>query len=333
MKRRYVVAILMAVLSLVACGGAASSGGNKTTVAYVSDVGGLNDKGYNQFTYAGMKEGADKTNAKLVVIETQTPSDYVKNITTAAREASLVVVSGFSMGAALQQVASQFPTKKFAILDFAYNQPIKNVQGDIFNANESSYLGGIVAAGISKTHTIGFVGGVQSPLLEQFLAGYEAGALAENPATRIKVSWTGSFTDQQAGKQSALGEVAQQADVIYTAAGASGLGGIAAAEQSHVWAIGVDVDQHDVAPNTVVTSVVKELQVASSTNVTTAANGTWQSGTKVFKLSNGGVGLSPYHNLSSAVPQDVQQAVTRATQQIISGAIKVPDTPQLAQGS
>ncbi|MGH7922546.1 MAG: BMP family ABC transporter substrate-binding protein [Candidatus Dormibacteraceae bacterium] len=303
------------------------------TVAYVSDVGGLNDKGYNQYTYLGMKEGAQKVGAKLDVIETQSPSDYVANITTAAREASLVVVSGFSMGDALAQVAKQFPKVKFAILDYSYTKKYPNVQGDIFDANQSSYLGGIVAAGISKTHTVGFVGGVQSPLLEQFLGGYEAGALAYDPHTHVKVAWTGSFTDQNAGKQSALAEIAQHADVIYTAAGASGLGGIAAAQQSHVWAIGVDNDQNSVAPSTVVTSVVKELTVVASDNVEGASKGSWKSGTKTFDLANNGVGLASYHGLSSVVPAAVKAAVVKAKQQLISGAVKAPNTPQYPNGN
>lgn len=332
MKRTYLAVIGITMLGLVAaCGG--SGGGSKLTVAYVSDVGGLNDKGYNQYTYLGMKQGAQQAGAKLDVIETQSPSDYVTNITTAAREASLVVVSGFSMGDALAQVSKQFPQKKFAILDYSYPNKLPNVQGDVFNAQESSYLGGIVAAGISKSHTIGFVGGVQSTLLNTFLAGYEAGALAENPNTHVKVAWTGSFTDQNAGKQDALGEIAQGADVIYTAAGASGLGGLAAAQQSHVWAIGVDTDQHDVAPDTVVTSVVKELQVASGDNVTSFAKGKWQPGTKTFTLSNNGVGLASYHNLSGDVPASVQQAVTKAKQDIISGQVKPPTTPKQPAGT
>ena len=333
MKRTYVAVIFLTMLGLLTGCGSGGGGGSKLTVAYVSDVGGLNDKGYNQYTYLGMKQGAQQVGAKLDVIETNSPSDYVTNITTAAREASLVVVSGFSMGDALAQVSKQFPSKKFAILDFSYTDKLPNVQGDVFNAQEGSYLAGIVAAGISKTHTIGFVGGVQSTLLNTFLAGYEAGALAEDPNTHVKVAWTGSFTDQNAGKQDALGEIAQHADVIYTAAGASGLGGLAAAQQSHVWGIGVDVDQHDVAPDTVVTSVVKELQVASGDNVTSFARGKWQAGTKTFSLANGGVGLAPYHNLSTDVPAGVQQAVSKARQDIISGQVKPPATPRQPAGT
>jgi basic membrane protein A len=327
------IAALAAVgaLLLVACGGSGTS--NKLSVTFVSDVGGLNDKGYNEYTYLGMKQAASKARAALHVIESNGPGDYVSNISTAARDSQLVVVAGPSMTDAIKQVSQEFPNKKFAIIDSSYNPPLPNVQGDVFAANQSSYLGGVVAAGISKTHVIGFVGGQQIPALEEFLAGFEAGALAERPDIHIKVAWTGSFTDQQKGKEAALAEIAQGADVIYTAAGASGLGGIAAAQQSHVWAIGVDQDQHDVAPNTVVTSVVKHVDVAAADNVATVAAGTWKPGTKQFDLANDGVGLAPYHNLASIVPASVQQAVQQARQEIIAGKISVPHQPSLPNGN
>ncbi|HLH70280.1 MAG TPA: BMP family ABC transporter substrate-binding protein [Candidatus Dormibacteraeota bacterium] len=319
------------IVLLVACGGSGTS--SKLSVTFVSDVGGLNDKGYNEYTYLGMKQGASKVHATLHVIESSGPGDYVSNISTGARESQLVVVAGPSMTDAMKQVSEEFRDRKFAIIDSSYDPPLPNVQGDVFAANQSSYLGGIVAAGISKTHVIGFVGGQQIPALQDFLAGFEAGALAERPDIHIKVAWTGSFTDQQKGKEAALAEIAQGADVIYTAAGASGLGGIAAAQQSHVWAIGVDQDQHDVAPDTVVTSVVKHVDVAAADNVIAVSSGSWKPGTKQFDLANDGVGLAPYHNLASVVPASVQQAVQRAKQEIIAGKISVPHQPPLPNGN
>lgn len=323
--------VLGGVLLFVSIALAASNG--KLTVAYVADVGGLNDHGYNEYTYDGMKAGAKATGAHLFAIESRGPQDYAKNLRTAAQSAQLTVVSGFAMGDALKTAAKEFPNRKFAIIDFSYSPSLPNVQGDVFAANESSYLAGIVAAGISKSHVIGFVGGVDSPVLEDFLAGYEAGALAENPHTHIKVSWTGSFTNQQAGKQAGLAEVSQHADVIYAAAGASGLGALAAAQETHVWAIGVDQDQHNVAPDTVITSVVKHVNVAAMDNVEAVAKGDWKPGTKLFNLANNGVGLAPYHNLASDVPAAVKQAVATAKQNIIAGKITVPHKPQYPTGN
>lgn len=321
-------------IGLVASAAVSATGEAKAplTVAYVSDVGGLNDKGYNEYSYEGMKAAARKVHAKLDVVESTSPTDYLKNIDTMARIANLVVVSGFAMADAVKEAAHQYPRTSFAIIDFSYQPAIKNVQGDVFASNEASYLAGIVAAGVSKTHTIGFVGGVNVPELRQFLAGYEAGAIAEDPHVHIRVGWTGSFTDQEAGKRVALAEIAQHADVVYSAAGASGLGSISACKQKHVWAIGVDQDQHSVAPGTVLTSVIKHVDVAAANNVLQFARGTWSGGTRLFDLADGGTGLAPYHNLAHVVPAAVKAAVARAKRAIIRHKIRVPRTPPYPNG-
>jgi len=304
----------------------------KGSVTFIADVGGLDDHGYNQYTYLGMEEGAKAAHLKLHVIQTTDASQYVSNITTGAQESGLVVMAGFDFGDALKIVSKRFPKTDFAIEDYSYSPPLPNVQADVFEANQSSYLGGIVAAGMSKSHVVGFVGGVDEPVLQQFLAGFEAGALAENPKTHIKVEWTGSFSNQQAGKEAAQAEIAQGADVIYTAAGASGLGGLAAAHNAHVWAIGVDDDQNYLFPDTVVTSVIKELNVVAADNVLSYAHGTWKAGTKTFDLANHGVGLAPFHGLAKYVPAQVKAKIKQATVAIISGAVKVPLVPEYPNG-
>lgn len=303
----------------------------KLTVAVVTDTP-LHDQGYNQYSYLGIKRGAAKVGAKMVAIESSSPNDYQNNLTTAAQEADFVLASEFTMADALQRIAEQNPSKKFAILDYSYPKPQKNIQADVFAANESSYLGGIVAAGISKSHVIGFVGGVDSPVLEEFLAGFEAGALAQDPKVHVKVAWTGSFSDQQKGKEAAAAEIAQKADVIYEAAGSSGLGVFTAAKQAHIWAIGVDQDQNHLAPKTIVTSVIKHVDVAAYDNVVAVQKGTWKPGVKVFDLKNHGVGLAPYHGLAKVVPAKVKRAVKRATKAIVSGKVHVPEKPKFPHG-
>ncbi|MDA8291785.1 MAG: BMP family ABC transporter substrate-binding protein [Actinomycetota bacterium] len=302
------------------------------SVTFVSDVGGLNDHGYNEFTYLGVKAGAAKEHMAWHVIQTQDPSQYVQNITTAAQQSGLVICSGFAMGDALKTVAARFPKTHFVILDYSYSPPLKNVQADVFDAQQSSYLAGIVAAGVSKTHTVGFVGGVDESVLQEFLAGYEAGALAENPKTHVKVEWTGSFTNEQAGKAAAQAEIAQGADVVYTAAGGSGIGGIDAAQAAHVFAIGVDADQNYLAPSTVITSAVKELGKVAEDNIAEFAHNTWKSGTTVYDLANHGVGLASFHGLAKDVPAQVRQKVAAATKAIASGSIVVPTTPKYPNG-
>jgi basic membrane protein A len=298
----------------------------------VTDVGGLNDNGFNHLGYIGTTTGAAKAHWKWHVIESRSPSDYTRNLTIAAQQSVMVVAVGFSFGDTLLAVSRKFPADKFVIIDFDYNylkpslRP-RNVQGNDFMPNQASYLAGIVAAGVSKTHVIGFVGGLNVPLIQAFLAGYQAGARSYDPRVRVRVAYTGSWTDQSKGKVAALQEINAGADVIYHAAGASGLGALAAADQRHVYGIGVDTDQNFLHPHSVITSVVKHVEVAIASAIEDAAAGKFKAGTKLWDLKNGGVGLAPYHALANVVPARVKAAVARAREQIISGRITVPSLP------
>lgn len=298
----------------------------KPTVTFVTDVGGLNDQGFNHLGAVGTAQGAGKVGWNYHYISSTSPSDYVKNLTTAASSSQMVVAVGFSLGDAMKTVSAQFPKVKFTIVDYNYTPPLPNVLGNIFHPEESSYLAGVLAAGISKSGTIGFVGGLNVPVIQTFAAGYKAGALSYNPKVKVLISYTGSFTDQSKGKLSGLQEISRGADVVFAAAGASGNGALAAAAQRHVWAIGVDADQNALQPNTVITSAVKHVEVAVSNAIVSAAHGTFKAGTLYWDLKNNGVGLASYHGLASKVPAGVNAAVATARAGIISGKIMVPTT-------
>ena len=312
-----------------------ASAANAKVVTFVTDVGGLNDNGFNHLGYLGTQTGAKAAGWKSSVIETTSPNDYAKNLTTAAQHSQMVVAVGFSFGTALPVVAKQFPKVEFVIIDYDYtgvqNPAVKpaptNIMGNDFTPEQSSYLAGIVAAGISKTHTIGFVGGLNVPLIGAFLAGFQAGAKSFDPKVKVLAAYTNSFTDQGKGKVTGLQEINQGADVVYPAAGASGLGTLTAAAQKHVWGIGVDADQNYLHPNTVITSVVKHVEVAIASAIEAAAAGKFHAGTKLWNLANNGVGLASYHSLAMHVPANVKAAVTAAKAGIISGKIKVPTVP------
>jgi basic membrane protein A len=304
-----------------------ASAASMKVVTFVTDVGGLNDNGFNHLGYIGTQTGAKAAGWQAKVIETTSPNDYAKNLTTAAQHSNMVVAVGFSFGTALPVVAKQFPKVDFVIIDYSYSPSPKNILGNDFTPEQSSYLAGIVAAGISKTHTIGFVGGLNVPLIGAFLAGFQAGAKSYDPTVKVLAAYTGSFTDQGKGKVAGLQEINQGADVVYPAAGASGLGTLTAAAQKHVWGIGVDADQNYLHPNTVITSVVKHVEVAIAAAIEAAAKGNFHGGTKLWNLANNGVGLAPYHSLAMHVPAKVQAAVAKARSGIISGKIKVPTVP------
>jgi basic membrane protein A len=318
-----------------ASAGSASSGGSKgknEVFSLVIAQGGLTDNGYGQFTHEGMAVGTKAIGAKLSTIESQAPSDYVNDVTTAGQNSTLTIVAGVQWQDPLEQVAKKFPDKKFTGIDVSYDPPIPNVQTDLFQSEQGSYLAGIAAAAASKTHQIGFVGAVKLPVLEQFLAGYEAGAVSYDPSVKFDVAWTGSFSDQQGAKSAALAQYSRGADVVYQVAGNSGLGVIAAAQQVHKYVIGVDQDQHHLAPAEVLTSVVKRVDVAAENNIKAMTSGTWKPGVVEFDLANGGVALAPFYNLSSAIPAAAQTAIGKARAGIINGTIKVPSTPQYPTG-
>jgi basic membrane protein A len=296
----------------------------------VTDVGGLNDNGFNHLGYIGTTTGAAKAHWAWHVIETTSPSDYSKNLTTAAQQSQLVVAVGFSFGDALLAVARAYPKVKFAIIDYDYasvKPAPTNIVGNDFTPNESSYLAGIVAASVSKSHTLGFVGGLNVPLIQAFLAGFQAGAKSYDPSVRVLSAYTGSFTDQSKGKVAGLQEINAGADVIYAAAGASGLGSLAAADQRHVYGVGVDTDQHYLHPNSIITSVLKHVEVAVAQVIERTAAGKFKAGTLLWNLKNNGVGIAPYYNLASVVPAKAKAAVAKARQAIDSGAIKVSVVP------
>ena len=328
------LAVLAAGCSSPAVAGSPSSGGKAKNDAFslVVAQGGLTDQGYGQFTHEGMAKETKALGAKLSTIESEAPSDYVNDVTTAAQNSTLTMVAGVQWQDPLKQVADKFPDKKFTGIDVSYDPPLPNVQTDLFESQQGSYLAGIAAAAASKTHQIGFVGAVKLPVLEQFLAGYEAGAISYDPSVKIDVAWTGSFTDQDGGKTAALAQYSQGADVVYQVAGNSGLGVIAAAQQVHKFVIGVDQDQHHLAPAEVLTSVVKRVDVAAEDNVKAIADGTWKPGVVEFDLADGGVALAPFYNLSSAVPAAAQTAISKAKVGIINGTIKIPTTPKYPTG-
>jgi basic membrane protein A len=294
---------------------------------FVSDVGGLNDNGFNHLGYMGTLSGAKQVGWTTKVIQTASPDDYDKNLTSAAQQSGIVIAVGFSLADAVKRVSAKFPKVKFTIIDSAYDPSLPNVLGNIFKPGEASYLAGILAAGISKTHTIGFVGGLNLPVIQEFLAGYQAGAKSFDPKVKVLAAYTGSFTDQSKGRVNAMQEINAGADVVYPAAGASGLGALTAADQKGIFGIGVDADQNFLHPKTVITSVVKHVEVAVAAAIAAAGKGTFKSGTKLWNLANNGVGLASYHDLASKVPARIQAAINKARMGIISGRIKVPTTP------
>lgn len=309
--------------------------------AMVTDVGGLGDKSFNDGAYAGLQRAEKELGVEIKVLESKEITDYESNIDQLTNAGySPIFAVGFLMTDTVSKMATAFPETQFAGVDEFFDPVPANVVGLNFKEEEGSYLAGVVAglatkdsfdSKLNKDNVIGFVGGMDIPLIQKFEAGYIAGAKAVNPDVKVISLYAGNFTDQAKGKELGYSLIEQKADVIYAAAGQVGLGTIEACKDKGALFIGVDVDQYETVKNSgsvILTSMVKHVDNAVFETVKEAIDGSFPGGSiKIFGLAEDGVGLAPFHDFESKVPQAIKDAVEKARTDIISGAIKVPTTP------
>lgn len=267
-------------------------------VAIVFDIGGLGDQSFNDAANRGRLMLEEKLGAKTTYIESRTPSDYEPNLAGLARQGYDVIWGiGFMMSDAIKNVSQQFPNTKFGIIDNGYSEEeykaMKNVLGVLFKEQEGSFLVGVLAALTTKTNIVGFVGGMDFPVIERFESGFKAGVWKTNPKIKILTNYTGTFNDAAKGKIVTMGMYLQNADVVFHAAGQTGLGTIEAAVEQDKWAIGVDSDQSHVAPNHVLNSMIKRVEVAVFEGTKMLLDPKFASHTVVFGIKDDGVGLAP----------------------------------------
>lgn len=270
-----------------------AQGGN-VRLAMVTDTGGLGDQSFNDGAYRGLLDAKAQLHAEIAVLQSRSAADYQPNLTVLAnKEYDEIFAVGFLMARDVDEVASRFPTRNFAIIDAVVDEP--NVASITFREQEGSFLAGAAAAFASKTKTIGFIGGVDIPLLRKFEAGYIAGAREIDPAIKTLVKYVGSFDDPAAGKEIGGVMLSQGADVIYIAAGKAGLGAIEQVkDKPGAFAIGVDVDQDALYPGHILTSMVKRVDVGVLTISRIAATGKVPHGHIELGLKDGAIGLTDF---------------------------------------
>jgi len=293
----------------------------------VTDVGGLGDKSFNDSAYRGLLDAKLKYGAQVSVLQSRSAADYEPNLSALAEQGNaLVIAIGFLMHDALNDVAPRFASTHFAIIDSVVNQP--NVTSVTFKEEESSFLAGALAGLVTKKNVVAFMGGIDSPLIEKFEAGYEAGIESTNPRTRVLVKYTGSFDDVAAGKEYAALLFDQGADIIYAAAGKCGLGAIdeAKSRPQGYYVIGVDSNQDAIAPGKVLTSALKRVDRAVLELVAETRRGKG-GGHIVLGLKEGGVGLTAMRYTRAALPAGALRLVDRYRALIVAGKIIVPATP------
>jgi basic membrane protein A len=304
---------------------AAASGGKKPYVVLVTDIGQLNDHGFNQLAYTGLKKAQAELGIRGDVYQSPASSDYIPNLTQAARKgADLVISVGFDQADSIAKVAKQFPKTDFAIIDVDWNDLAgkpKNVLGLVFKEQEVGYLAGYLAGLVEKSkggHTIGSVGGQKQPPVDRYIAGYQAGAKAADPGIKLLNGYSQEWVDQAKCKTIAQNQISAGANIVFQVAGGCGLGVLDAAKQDKVWGIGVDADQAYLGPQ-VLTSAMKRVDTSVYATIKQGLDGTFKGGrNSVFSLENQGVGLG---KISGKIPEaDVKKVQTVATQ-IANGTI------------
>jgi basic membrane protein A len=304
-------------------------------VGMVSDVGGVDDASFNQNTWEGLEKAAEDMDVCSKFIESQAQADYEKNITEFSEQGyDLIITVGFLLGDATAKMAEVYPDVKFSIVDVTYDPPIANVQGIAFNTDEAAFPVGYLAAAWADMKDpgdpqVGYIGGMQIPPVEIFIVAYEAGVQYYNDQNgknvQVKGVYVGDFEAPDQGKIQGNSLIDEGVDVIFGVGGKTGNGGITAAKERGKWGIGVDVDQYYTLPNEkdiLITSCMKRLDNAVYTVIKDTVAGQFQGGGNyVGTLSNGGVGMAPFHDFENEIPAEVKQALDAIQQGIINGTI------------
>jgi basic membrane protein A len=330
--RRLLAALAVVALVLVsaACGGDEEEGSGEASsvrVALVTDIGGLNDRGFNALANQGLQRAKTELGVEGRVFISQRTSDYVPNLSRAARDGfDLVIAVGFLMGESLASVAKQFPDTSFAIVDYPWEALAgspPNARGLVFAEQEAGYLVGVAAATVAGDGEVSAVGGQAVPAVVAFIAGYRAGAVATNPDIRVLRGYSQDFVDQAKCKELALLQIQSGSQAVFAAAGGCGLGALQAAKEREVWGIGVDSDQAFLGPH-ILTSATKKVDVAVFDTIQEVVDESFEGGAdSLYDVANDGVG---YGEVSPDAPDrdELVDTLDEVSQQIADGDIEIP---------
>jgi basic membrane protein A len=337
MNRSLALLGVLVLLVTAGCGGGGkkssanttTTGGNtakKVKVGLVTDIGGLNDRGFNHLSFVGLVKAQHELGIDQRVYQAKSTQEYVPNLSTFARQGyDLTIGVGFTEATSIDTVATNFPNSKFAIVDVDQtSEPHKpaNLLGLLFKEQETGYLVGYLAGLEEKRRpgkdVIGSVGGQKQPPVDRFIAGYQAGAKAADPGIVTLNNYSEDFADQAKCKQIALNQIEQGAGVIFQVAGGCGLGALDAAKEKRVWGIGVDADQSFLGPH-ILTSAVKRVDTSVFDAIKLVADGKFKGGNITFGLKDNGVAIG---KISPKVPKSEVAKVMQIRADIIAGKIK-----------
>ncbi|MBI5034469.1 MAG: BMP family ABC transporter substrate-binding protein, partial [Chloroflexi bacterium] len=328
---------------------ASSVAAKKLKIGLVTDVGGVNDKSFNQSAWAGVQKAAKEWGWDAKFIESKQPTDYEKNIDQFATENyDAIVTVGFLMGDATAIKAKQYPKIKFAIIDNSYfptkgvaycddtkkdcyvDGGLTNVTSLMFQEDQVGFLAGVLAGGMTKTGTVCTVSGMEIPPVVRFVVGFQNGAKYVKSDAKTLNVYIPSFTDPAKGKETGQSMISQGCDVVFGVGGNTGNGGLLAAKEKNLMAIGVDVDQYVTYPevaSALISSAAKNVDVAVYEYLKAVNAGTSKAGAITANLQNGGVGLAPFHDWDSKIPQAVKDKIKTASDDLKSGKLQTGYKP------
>lgn len=302
----------------------APAAAEKMVMGMITDTGGLGDESFNDLAWAGLERAEKELAVERKSLQSQTVEDYLPNLTTFAEEkVNLVIGVGFLFDKTMAQIADKFPEQKFAIVDSVVDKP--NVASITFAEQEGSFVVGVIAGLTTKTNKIGFIGGIEMPLIQKFEYGFRAGVKAVNPKAEVFVQYAGNFDDSAKGKEIAFIQNQKGADVIYHAAGGVGVGLMQAAKEKNFWAIGVDKDQSKLAPKNVLCSMNKKVDEAVFAVTKSVVDGTFKGGVLAFNAANNGVG---YSDNAGNLPAETKTEADKWLQAIKDAKFAVPSTKE-----
>jgi basic membrane protein A len=318
--------LLAASCALLLLGGAARA--QEIRPAVVFDLGGKFDRSFNEAVHRGVQDFQRATGVQVQEFELQQEAQREQALRNFARRGQDPIIAvGFAQRSAVQTVAAEFPRTRFVVLDSTIDLP--NVQSILFREEQGSYLAGMMAAMASRAGRIGFVGGMDIPLIRKFACGYVQGARAVNPQLQVFQNMTGStptaWRDPVRGGELARSQIERGADVIFHAAGATGVGVLQAVADAGRLGIGVDSNQNHLHPGRVLTSMVKRVDVAARTSLEAARAGNWRAGVSVLGLAEDGVGVALDEHNAALVTPEMRTRLDEARAAIVAGRTRVHD--------
>ncbi|WP_303006917.1 BMP family lipoprotein [Romboutsia ilealis] len=317
------MATVVSASLLVGCSGNnESASDDKITVAMITDVAGVNDQSFNQSAWEGLQRAEKELGIEVKYLESKQDSDYATNIETLVDEdVDLILGVGMKLADAIKEGSELYPEQNFVLVDEEIDA--SNVKNILFKAEESAYLAGLIAGKTTKTNNVGFIGGMELPVIDTFKYGYMAGVKAANPDAKVQAQYANSFTDQAKGKAIANQMYSNGADIVFTCGGDVGTGAIEAAKENGKFAIGVDRDQSDLAPQNVLTSAIKRVDAGVFETVKSYVNGTFEGGTTTtYGLEENAVGVPD--TTKNLVSQDILDLVEETITKLKNKEITVP---------